>query len=49
MIARGTETPEAVEKRVNNAKKEIEMAAQLGFYANLINDDLELSYQNLLK
>jgi len=44
LTSRGTETPEVIEKRIKNEKKEIDMATQLGFYANLVNDDLELSY-----
>jgi len=37
---RGTETPEVIQKRINNAKKEIERGGQLNFYTHLTNDDL---------
>lgn len=38
---RGTETPEVIQKRINNAKKEIERGKELNFYHHLINDELK--------
>lgn len=41
---RGTETPEAVDKRVSNAAGEIEGATRLSWDAWIVNDDLEEAY-----
>lgn len=49
MAGRGTETEEVVEKRMKNAIGEIEKAKELGFYKELINDDLEVAHNNFIK
>ena len=46
---RGTETPEVIEKRVNNARKEIERGQELTFYNHIVNDDLNSCFQNVAK
>lgn len=40
LAGRGTETPEVVEKRMKNAEKEIQKAHALGFYKEILNDNL---------
>jgi guanylate kinase len=42
---RGTETPEVIQKRLNNAKKEIEKGKELSFYKHLVNDNLNNCYE----
>lgn len=45
---RGTETEEAIQKRLNASKKEFEYAEQPGAYHHtVVNDDLEKAYVNL--
>lgn len=44
---RGTETPEVIEKRLKNAKKEIEKGIELTFYKHLTNDNLNTCYENI--
>ena len=44
---RGTETPEVIEKRLKNAKKEIEKGTELTFYNHLTNDNLSTCYENI--
>jgi len=48
LVGRGTETPESVERRLNNAKKELEYAHKPGFFNHVIvNIDLETAYAEL--
>lgn len=48
--ARGTETEEQVQKRLRNAKAELEQGRSSGLFDHiLINDDLETCYVNLKK
>ncbi|XP_077214144.1 guanylate kinase 2-like isoform X2 [Tasmannia lanceolata] len=48
--ARGTETEEQVQKRLRNAKAEIEQGKSSGLFDHiLVNDDLETCYANLKK
>ncbi len=42
---RGTESVDVIEKRITNAKKELEFQAE--YDAVIINDDLETAYDNL--
>ncbi|CAD8067368.1 unnamed protein product [Paramecium primaurelia] len=48
LTGRGTETEEVIEKRMKNAEKEIEKAHQLGFYNELLNDDLQKTMKKLI-
>ena len=45
--ARGTETEETLATRIRNASREMEEAAKLPFTIRIINDDVELAYQQL--
>uniref|UniRef100_A0A7N0TRA4 Guanylate kinase 1 n=1 Tax=Kalanchoe fedtschenkoi TaxID=63787 RepID=A0A7N0TRA4_KALFE len=46
--ARGTETEEQVQKRLRNAKAEIEQGLSSGIFDHILeNDDLEVCYRNL--
>ncbi|KAG6397283.1 hypothetical protein SASPL_143449 [Salvia splendens] len=48
--ARGTETEEQIQKRLRNAKAEIDQGTSPGLFDHtLINDDLETCYENLKK
>jgi len=48
LVGRGTETPEKIERRLHNAKKELEYAKIPGFFERVIvNSDLEVAYQQL--
>ncbi|XP_058073652.1 guanylate kinase 1-like isoform X3 [Magnolia sinica] len=48
--ARGTETEEQVQKRLRNARAELEQGNTSGLFDHiLVNDDLETSYTNLKK
>lgn len=48
--ARGTETEEQIQKRLRNAKAEIDQGNSPGLFDHtLINDDLQTCYQNLKK
>ncbi|XP_020243950.1 guanylate kinase 1-like [Asparagus officinalis] len=48
--SRGTETEEQVQKRLRNAKAELEQGRAPGLFDHfLVNDDLETCYQNLKK
>ncbi|KAG6413645.1 hypothetical protein SASPL_126359 [Salvia splendens] len=48
--ARGTETEEQIQKRLRNAKAEIDQGTSPGLFDHcLINDDLEMCYENLKK
>ena len=44
---RGTETPESLELRLANARKEMAMAATLPFDHSLVNDDPDRAYEKL--
>lgn len=45
---RGTETEEQVQKRLRNAKAELEQGTSPGLFDHiLVNDDLEKCYENL--
>lgn len=47
---RGTETEDAIQKRLEAAKRELEYAALPGSYDEIIvNDDFETAYRNLKK
>jgi guanylate kinase len=41
LVKRGTETPEVIQKRLNNAKKEIERGQELKFYHHITNDEVK--------
>ncbi|CAH9125724.1 unnamed protein product [Cuscuta epithymum] len=46
--ARGTETEEQIQKRLRNAKEELEKGKSPGLFDHfLVNDDLEICYQSL--
>ncbi|KAL0921692.1 hypothetical protein M5K25_008792 [Dendrobium thyrsiflorum] len=48
--ARGTETEEQIQKRLRNARAELEQAKSPGLFDHmLVNDELESCYQNLKK
>ncbi|URE08957.1 guanylate kinase [Musa troglodytarum] len=48
--ARGTETEEQVQKRLRNARAELDEGRSPGLFAHiLVNDDLETCYENLKK
>lgn len=50
LCARGTETEEQIEKRLRNAKAELEQGKCPGLFDNiLVNDNLETCYENLKK
>ena len=46
---RGTETPEVIEKRLNNAKREIERGKELEYYEHVVNDDLNTCFAALTR
>jgi len=47
-LCRGTEAEEQVQKRLGNAKAELEQGRNPGLFDHiLVNDDLETCYQNL--
>jgi len=47
-LCRGTEVEEQVQKRLGNAKAELEQGRNPGLFDHiLVNDDLERCYQNL--
>jgi len=47
-LCRGTETEEQVQKRLRNAKAELEQGRTSGLFDHiLVNDDLGTCYQNL--
>ena len=49
LVHRGTETPEAIEKRLAIAKEELEAVKSKDFVtAILVNDDREVFYKNAL-
>ena len=41
---RGTEAPEIIQKRLNNARKEIEVSNELTYYNHIINDEAQVCY-----
>lgn len=45
---RGTETEESLQTRLKNAEWELKRMQELGFYQNLLNDKLEVCYQNFI-
>lgn len=48
--ARGTETEEQIQKRLRNAKAELEQGQSSGLFDHiLVNDDLDKCYENLKK
>ncbi|KAI7725744.1 hypothetical protein M8C21_024783, partial [Ambrosia artemisiifolia] len=48
--ARGTETEELIQKRLNNAKAELELGTSSGLFDHiLVNDDLDACYERLKK
>ena len=49
MEGRGTETAEVVEKRMKNAVTEIAKFKELGFFTEIVNDDLEEAMLNFRK
>ncbi|KAL2464686.1 Guanylate kinase 2 [Forsythia ovata] len=50
LCARGTETEEQIQKRLSNARTELDQANSPGLFDhNLVNDDLETCYENLKK
>ena len=47
-MGRGTETEESLRRRLKNAAGELRRMQELGFYENLLNDKIEVCYQNFI-
>ena len=48
LTKRGTETEEVIQKRINNARREIERGKELDYYQEIINDDLNTCFATLV-
>jgi guanylate kinase len=49
-LCRGTETEEQIQKRLRNARAELDQSNSPGLFDHLlVNDDLEACYENLKK
>ena len=46
---RGTESEEAIERRMKNAEWEVEKVKELEYYRHLLNDELEESKKRLVE
>jgi guanylate kinase len=44
---RGTETAEVIQRRLDNAKREIEQGQALKFYHHIVNDEIKNSFSIL--
>lgn len=49
LLSRGTESEASLNKRLTNAKGEIDAGAKIDFDARILNDDLDVAYEQFRK
>lgn len=49
LYKRASENEKQIDLRLKNAELELKTAKKLGIFTEILNEDLEISYKNLLK